>query len=309
MGEAFRRLPSEMDGLGYGLAWRILDAQFFGVARRRRRPFPAGNLGAEPPQRSPLGRKACEGDYPSSREKREALAAEARRGASSAGFEFNQGAGAGNIGFGREQSPTCTSDRHNPAVPAFAQNTRDEVRIRGDGTIGGASSARPGMKRTACVYETANADGTAVAVDPAIGMADLDANTAIGYDTVDTPHAGGDAPSACRRAPVRRSSAADAQEGEGAPVGDEASPTLPTGNTRTLFSEEGGNMTVRRPTPLECERPQGFPDDRTKTPYRGKPADECPDGPRRKAIGDGMAVPVMRWIGERIATAEAGGIS
>lgn len=44
-------------------------------------------------------------------------------------------------------------------------------------------------------------------------------------------------------------------------------------------------------------------------PYRGKPADECPDGPRYKAIGNSMAVPVMRWIGERIAMAEAGEIA
>lgn len=96
--------------------------------------------------------------------------------------------------------------------------------------------------------------------------------------------------------------------GKGAPVGDEVPPTLPTGNTRTLFSEEGGGMVVRRPAPRGCERPQGFPGDRTKTPYRGKPAGECPDGPRRKAIGDGMAVPAMRWIGGRTATAEAGDI-
>lgn len=58
--------------------------------------------------------------------------------------------------------------------------------------------------------------------------------------------------------------------------------------------------TVRRLTPRECERLQGFPDDWTKVPYRGKPADECPDTPRYKAIGNSMAVPVMRWIGKRI---------
>ncbi len=59
----------------------------------------------------------------------------------------------------------------------------------------------------------------------------------------------------------------------------------------------------------ECERLQGFPDDWTKIPYRGKPAEECPDGPRYKAIGNSMAVPVMRFIGERIAMAEAGEIA
>lgn len=56
-------------------------------------------------------------------------------------------------------------------------------------------------------------------------------------------------------------------------------------------------MAVRRLTPRECERLQGFPDDYTAIPYRGKPA---ADGPRYKALGNSMAVPVMRWIGQRL---------
>jgi DNA (cytosine-5)-methyltransferase 1 len=59
-------------------------------------------------------------------------------------------------------------------------------------------------------------------------------------------------------------------------------------------------MAVRRLTPIECERLQGFPDDYTKIPWNKKPADQCPDGVRYKALGNSMAVPVMRWIGERI---------
>jgi DNA (cytosine-5)-methyltransferase 1 len=59
---------------------------------------------------------------------------------------------------------------------------------------------------------------------------------------------------------------------------------------------------VRRLTPRECERLQGFPDDYTLIPYRGKPA---ADGPRYKALGNSMAVPVMAWIGERIAAVES----
>jgi DNA (cytosine-5)-methyltransferase 1 len=58
------------------------------------------------------------------------------------------------------------------------------------------------------------------------------------------------------------------------------------------------SLAVRRLTPRECERLQGFPDDHTLVPVRGKPA---ADGPRYKAIGNSMAVPVMRWIGKRIA--------
>jgi site-specific DNA-cytosine methylase len=65
------------------------------------------------------------------------------------------------------------------------------------------------------------------------------------------------------------------------------------------------SMAIRRLTPKECERLQGFPDDWTKIPYRNKPADQCPDGPRYKACGNSMAVPVMRWIGERINLIES----
>jgi site-specific DNA-cytosine methylase len=62
-------------------------------------------------------------------------------------------------------------------------------------------------------------------------------------------------------------------------------------------------MQVRRLTPIECERLQGFPDGYTNIPWRNKA--ESPDGSRYKAMGNSMAVPVMRWIGERIAAVEA----
>jgi len=63
-------------------------------------------------------------------------------------------------------------------------------------------------------------------------------------------------------------------------------------------------LSVRRLTPRECERLQGFPDDYTMISYRNKSAEKCPDGPRYKALGNSMAVPVMRWIGERIQQVE-----
>ena len=77
------------------------------------------------------------------------------------------------------------------------------------------------------------------------------------------------------------------------------------------FGTGGGNvplvgaMAVRRLTPNECLRLQGFPDNWSRIPWKGKPAEECPDGPQYKAAGNSMAVPVMRWIGERIAAADA----
>ena len=75
------------------------------------------------------------------------------------------------------------------------------------------------------------------------------------------------------------------------------------GMKQTSYVRQG--MAVRRLTPTECERLQGFPDGFTQIPYRNKPADKCPDGPRYKALGNSMAVPVMRWIGERIQAVEA----
>jgi DNA (cytosine-5)-methyltransferase 1 len=59
-------------------------------------------------------------------------------------------------------------------------------------------------------------------------------------------------------------------------------------------------LAVRRLTPTECERLQGFPDNHTLIPWKKKPADQCPDGPRYKALGNSMAVNCMEWIGQRI---------
>jgi DNA (cytosine-5)-methyltransferase 1 len=77
------------------------------------------------------------------------------------------------------------------------------------------------------------------------------------------------------------------------------------------FGTGGGNvplvgaMAVRRLTPVETERLQGFPDNWSRISWKGKPETECPDGPRYKACGNSMAVPVMRWIGERIAAVDS----
>ena len=64
------------------------------------------------------------------------------------------------------------------------------------------------------------------------------------------------------------------------------------------------NMTVRRLLPIECERLMGFSDNWTRIPWRGKPAEECPDAPRYKACGNSMCVNVMQWIGEQIERVE-----
>ena len=85
---------------------------------------------------------------------------------------------------------------------------------------------------------------------------------------------------------------------------------VPIRSTASDICHTGGvinpadRMAVRRLTPRECERLQGFNDDHTLIPWRNKPADQCPDGPRYKALGNSMAVPCMAWIGKRIDAVE-----
>lgn len=319
-GEAFRQLLSEMDKLGYGLAWRILDAQFFGVAQRRRRLFLVGHLGACPPVGVLIEHESMRGDYPSSREKRQTLAADARRGpgggdrARVAGFCAGNTAGAGSIGCREDESPTlrggasdtnqvptvCIQTSHTgsngsnacsdgtsytldcatlPAV-AFAQNTRDEVRLQnGDGSIAGALAARPGAKQQdyLCIKETV----------PAVAVTEGRAPTQTAPQD--------------RRPPV----VCMADDNANAAIDDDMCGSLKVGGSAPLVAHGGRRYTVRRFTPTECERLQGFPDGWTAVPYRGRPAGDCPDGPRYKAIGNSMAVPVMRWIGRMIETADA----
>lgn len=246
-GEDFRCLLESLDALGYGLAWRVLDAQFFGVAQRRERLFLVGHLGDT---------RACEvlfepdclrWDPPSSRKKRQELAAGAGGGASCAGFAWHHG---GNTGLGWSEEASATVESNTPPdVLAFAANQRGEVRLQGgDGSVTGAILANQSGKQ----------------INGVVCMADAATNAAIDRDLAGTLKANND-------------------------------------NNPPIVSS---SCFVRRLTPRECERLQGFPDDWTLIPYRGKPAGECPDTPRYKALGNSMAVPVMRWIGERIEAAK-----
>jgi DNA (cytosine-5)-methyltransferase 1 len=90
------------------------------------------------------------------------------------------------------------------------------------------------------------------------------------------------------------------ESGATAEMGDDIMPSLRCGGGGGDKPHALTETAVRRLTPRECERLQGFPDDYTLIPWRGKPADQCPDGPRYKALGNSMAVPVMAWIGRRI---------
>lgn len=168
--------------------------------------------------------------------------------------------------------------REKAAVPpfGFAQNTRNEVRIVGDGTISGALAARPGMKQITFVCT-----GGTYPINEQVATRDkkLGRGTTLGI--------GADGDPAFALMANHPHMVAARSGSEPIAMGDLNAPML-----------------VRRLTPLECERLQGFPDGHTLIAWKGKAAEECPDGPRYKAIGNSMAVPVMRWIGRRIAAVD-----
>lgn len=352
-GEDFGCLLRSLDALGYGLAWRVLDAQFFGVAQRRERVFLVGRLGDPGGPCQVLFEPDClSWNPPQGREKRKELAAAAGRRPACAGFKYSAGSGANGVGHEEESCNTLTADWHAPAVyPINGQVATRHNRLgRGTG-LGIGEDGDPGF--------TMPANHPHVAC-----MTDTQTNSSVSDDgTVGTitSHSMKDAPVVASFAVRMREGKAGG--GKGPLVQDEVSGTIATRNDQTIFSfaqnsrdevrvqgddtlsgalsaspgmkqttyvcmaddnanaavdveccgtlkccggapRVAGRMAVRRLTPRECERLQGFEDDWTRIPWRGRPAEECPDGPRYKAIGNSMAVPVMRWLGERIAMAD-----
>lgn len=212
------------------------------------------------------------------------------------GFKPGQGSKAGGIGWAEEQAPTLTSAQSGtnlaPAI-AFAENSRGEIRLQGgDGQIVGPLSTgggKPGQGFPAIAfsYKDHGADAT------------VDMSPTLRAGNHDTSHANsGQPPAICiQHASIGRHDAAGPQ-GKGY-----QEDVAFTQDSRASADVVQFGMQVRRLTPVECERLQGFPDNHTLISWRGKAAADCPDGPRYKAIGNSMAVPVMRWIGERIAAA------
>ncbi len=189
------------------------------------------------------------------------------------------------------------------AVLAFAENSRAEVRLEGgDGQVVGALSTgggKPGQGQPCIAFSCKDHGADAGSLAPTL--------RAMGHGA-SHPNAGGQV-AVCITGEFTHTLKAegfDASEDGTGRVQPIVAGTLGAnhGNikaehawTGQLRSVEAG---VRRLTPRECEWLQGFPGDHTRIPYRGKPADECPDGPRYKAIGNSKAVFVVRWIGRRI---------
>lgn len=327
-GEAFRCLLRAMDEVGYGLAWRILDAQFFGLAQRRERVFLVGVLGSAARACEILFEPHCmRWDHPPGKEKRALLAAAAGGGARTAGFKYSAAPASGSVGHAAEQSPTLTADWHAPAVYGIVGNSIGRKPENGGNGAGFCDPDEKGM------YTLTAADRHAVALPAggppreALCLASTHANAHVGDGLCGclTANVAKGPPMACLSGDAANA-ACDVDLAGTLKVGGSPSCVGPVAafaqNTRDEVRFVGGSGShvgalaahpgvkqashvlqgpaVRRLTPLECERLQGFPDNWTNVEFRGKPA---PDGRRYRALGNAMAVPVVKWIGERVEKA------
>ena len=251
-GRAFGAFLGGLEDLGYGWAYRVLDAQYVrvdgypgAVPQRRQRVFVVAHSGGDFARAAAvlLEPEGVHRDSPPSREARQGTT-----GGVDIGFEVC-GTLADSRGAGGLNGQDAGTGRILPVAFDTTQITNKDNR----------SNPRPGGP---CHPLSAGAHPPAVAH----GL----------YPTA----------------------------GRAFPCLEELSPTVKVGS--------GGDppgvlrqMLVRRLTPVECERLQGFPDDYTRIPWRGKPAEVCPDGGRYKTLGNSMACNVMRWIGRRIELVDA----
>lgn len=235
------------------IAWIVKDAQYFGVAQRRKRVFVVASArkGFDPGQVL-FESEGVRRDTPPSREPKSAVAALTARGVGTCGADDNQ-AQAGHI------IAECANGDISHTLKAEGFDGSEDGTGRGIPVIAfGGGNTSGNIDIAACL----TARGQRI---------DFDVETFAVHGTQDPD------------------------------TNRELAHTLGRNHGQEKAISNG--MLVRRLTPVECERLQGFPDNHTLISWRGKEATECPDGPRYRAIGNSMAVPVMRWIGERIAAA------
>ena len=308
------------------LEWSVLDAQWFGLAQRRKRVFAIvdfGDWASRPPIL--LERHSLRGNTPPSREARESVTADATRSFNESGFAgysrdsiagtLRQAGGAcghgsecltvARLSSGNDVTGTlsaCNGDKQflgNQEAFSGDFHVIESVAIAGNiiGRTEGNGGNGNGFDDSGACYTLTTNDRHAVCIGGQHPNASVNADGSCPTLTSAMGMGGGHVPIA----------AYGFKAGQGAKAGgigyqSELSPTLTSANS-------GSNMVpsllippsvVRRLTPIECEKLQGFPVDFTKIPYRNKSADECPNGVRYKALGNSMAVNVMAYIGQRV---------
>ncbi|MGG6046620.1 Dam family site-specific DNA-(adenine-N6)-methyltransferase [Salmonella enterica] len=331
------------------IAWRVLDAQFFGVAQRRRRVFVVASSRKDfDPAAVLFELNSVRRDTPPRRETQPEVASYAGNCAEGGSHwdnpanphpTLNQSNNIGGFGASNQE---IFAQRGAGIVGAYRMTAFGEY--SGDGTAS-TVKARDYKDATDLAVTYSDVSRTLLSKSNDSMAEDLDTYAIHGTQDPDANHElahtlgrnhgqenaciafsykdnGADATadlSPTIRAGNHDSSHANSGQppaiayafkaGQGAKAGgigyaEEQSPTLTSASSGTnLTPAVIHGVAVRRLTPVECERLQGFHDNHTLIPWRGKNAADCPDGPRYKAIGNSMAVPVMRWIGERIAAA------
>lgn len=305
-GRDFGAILGALVELGYGVAYRVLDARHFGVPQRRRRVFLVGCLGGWAAAAAVLFEpEGVRGNHPS-------------RGEAGQDVAGTLGAGVGG-GFGGDldrcgafvpefaKCLTTSATRLDSETETFVTASFDKTQVTSPGNRSSCDPSTAALTASGRPPSIAfNARQDPIFSEHVTGALDTDGGKQAVCVTGDVTHA-------------LRAEGCDASEdgtGRGTPIvpalsvalrGRDGGATAEVGGpvANALRAAQGGGSAsyvlttgVRRLTPREAERLQGFPDDYTALPG-------AKDTPRYHALGNSMAVPVIRWIGERIAMVDA----
>ena len=267
------------------IAWRVLDAQFFGVAQRRNRVFVVASArNGFDPLEVLFERESLRRDFAPRRGEGSDVAGSAPFGPAlqcGCGYIFSEELGPfGCMNCEGEEGPAVSIFA---GIPAFGAG-RGSGSIERSGTLTHHSGRQDFDSETFLVQPEAGTKDQVTGTLQACGKAAGSATQQDAHSGLLVVHGTQDPCVSDTKAFVLGRN--DGQENAIFSIPDVAA---------------RATALVRRLTPLECERLQGFPDNYTLIPWRGKPAEECPDGLRYRAVGNSMAVTVVRWIGVRIA--------
>jgi DNA (cytosine-5)-methyltransferase 1 len=278
--------------LGYGFSYRVLDAQYFGVPQRRRRVFVVGCLGDWVSASKVLFEPDClSRDTEESRKTRERTSSATSSGVRGNIETFNRQS---HSQFGVDPLASTVKARdHKQFTDLVVYETHPaDSRVREMGDVCQTVTSRWGTgggnvpialqdisgRDKAQNGRGWNDDGVSYTLDAA-------ATQGVAYSIREDAIAGNFSATPLQVTPALQA----------------LRPSVQSHHAQTFIAQQ---MAVRRLTPVECERLQGFPDNYTNIAWRGKP--ESPDSLRYKAMGNSMAVPCMKWIGERIEMVEKG---